>query len=68
MRKAGAPEWQPLEQAVPLDLFRAEVEAWAQHVGVTPLRDSHPPDEAQVGQLLLAQSAHLRHRAAASTC
>lgn len=36
MRKAGAPEWQPLEQAVPLDLFRAEVEAWAQRIGVTP--------------------------------
>lgn len=36
MRKAGAPEWQPLDQAVPLDLFRAEVEAWAQRIGVTP--------------------------------
>lgn len=36
MRKTGAPEWQPLEQAVPLDLFRAEVEAWAQRIGVAP--------------------------------
>ncbi|MCX7895767.1 MAG: M48 family metallopeptidase [Thermoanaerobaculum sp.] len=36
MRKTSALEWQPLEQAVPLDLFRAEVEAWAQRIGVTP--------------------------------
>lgn len=36
MRKAAHPEWQPLEQAVPLDLFRAEVEAWAKRIGVTP--------------------------------
>ncbi|BCX05874.1 MAG: hypothetical protein KatS3mg053_3812 [Candidatus Roseilinea sp.] len=36
MRKASAPEWLSLEQAVPLDLFRAEVEAWAHRLGVTP--------------------------------
>lgn len=36
MRKAAAPEWQPLEQAVPQDVFRAEVEAWAKRIGVTP--------------------------------
>ncbi|MDZ7316986.1 MAG: M48 family metallopeptidase [candidate division KSB1 bacterium] len=33
MRKR-APERQPLEQAVPQDLFRAEVAAWAQRIGV----------------------------------
>ncbi|MCX7819673.1 MAG: M48 family metallopeptidase [Kiritimatiellae bacterium] len=36
MKKTGVPEWQPLEQAVPPDLFRAEVEAWAKRLGVTP--------------------------------
>jgi predicted metal-dependent hydrolase len=36
MRRAVLPEWQPLEQEVPLDLFRAEVEAWAKRIGVTP--------------------------------
>ncbi len=36
MRKAALPEWQPLEQAVPFDLFRTEVEAWARQMGVTP--------------------------------
>lgn len=36
MRKAAVPEWQPLEQAVPLDLFRAEVETWAKRLEVVP--------------------------------
>lgn len=35
MRKA-ATEWQPLEEAVPADVFRAEVQAWARRIGVTP--------------------------------
>lgn len=35
-----APTWQPLEKAVPVDLFRAEVETWAQRIGVTP-REIH---------------------------
>lgn len=34
--KRSAAEWQPLEQAVPCDIFRAEVEAWARRMGVTP--------------------------------
>ncbi len=34
--KKAATEWQPLEQAVPADIFRAEVEAWARRMGVTP--------------------------------
>lgn len=36
MRKAAGSDWQPLEQAVPVDLFRAEVEAWARRLEVTP--------------------------------
>ncbi|ADW22184.1 MULTISPECIES: M48 family metallopeptidase [Thermus] len=39
MRKS-APEWQPLEQAVTSDIFRAEVEAWARRLGVNP-REIH---------------------------
>jgi len=36
MKKSATPEWVSLEEAVPLDLFKAEVEAWAQRLGVTP--------------------------------
>lgn len=32
--------WRPLEEAVPADLFRAEVRAWAQRIGVEP-REIH---------------------------
>ena len=32
----AAPEWEPLEKAVPRDVFRAEVEAWAKRIGVHP--------------------------------
>lgn len=35
-----AEAWQPLEEAVPADLFRAEVRAWAQRIGVEP-REIH---------------------------
>ncbi len=28
--------WQPLEEAVPVDLFRAEVRYWAERIGVEP--------------------------------
>ncbi|GIV25134.1 MAG: hypothetical protein KatS3mg026_0826 [Bacteroidia bacterium] len=40
MRKAAPSPWVPLEEAVPIDLFRAEVEAWARRLGVTP-REVH---------------------------
>lgn len=40
MRKAAAPQWELLEHAVPRDLFRAEVEAWARRLGVKP-REIH---------------------------
>ena len=29
-------EWEPLEEAVPRDLFRAEVQAWAKRIRVHP--------------------------------
>jgi len=36
MRAAPPKEWKPLEEAVPRDLFQAEVEAWAKRIGVRP--------------------------------
>lgn len=38
--KRSASEWQPIEEAVSADIFRAEVEAWARRLGVTP-REIH---------------------------
>lgn len=35
VEKSFAPTWQPLEEAIPQDIFRAEVEAWARRIGVT---------------------------------
>jgi predicted metal-dependent hydrolase len=40
MKKSATPDWEPLEEAVPFDLFKAEVQAWAQRLGVTP-REIH---------------------------
>jgi len=40
MKKSTTPDWEPLEEAVPFDLFKAEVRAWAQRLGVTP-REIH---------------------------
>ncbi len=36
MRAAPPIEWKPLEEAVPRDVFLAEVEAWASRIGVRP--------------------------------
>ena len=36
MKKSTTPDWEPLEEAVPFDLFKAEVQAWAQRLEVTP--------------------------------
>ena len=36
MRRSAPSDWMPLEVAVPLDLFKAEVEAWARRLGVAP--------------------------------
>lgn len=36
MNKTSSTEWLPLERAVPADVFRAEVNYWAQRIGVTP--------------------------------
>jgi predicted metal-dependent hydrolase len=40
MKKSATPEWVPLEEAVPVDLFKAEVQVWAQRLEVTP-REIH---------------------------
>ena len=36
MRKSAAPGWGPLEEAVPADVFKSEVLAWARRIGVEP--------------------------------
>jgi predicted metal-dependent hydrolase len=36
MKKDPALAWLPLEETVPLDLFKAEVQAWARRLEVTP--------------------------------
>jgi len=36
LKKSTEFEWMPLEDTVPVDLFKAEVLAWAQRIGVTP--------------------------------
>jgi predicted metal-dependent hydrolase len=37
MKKETASGWTPLEDAVPVDLFKAEVQAWARRLQVQPL-------------------------------
>ncbi len=36
MNKDELSSWEPLEEAVPRDLFLAEVRAWARRIGVEP--------------------------------
>jgi predicted metal-dependent hydrolase len=36
MRDRPADDWQPLEAAVPKEVFKAEVAAWARRLGVQP--------------------------------
>jgi len=36
MSKTARPEWSPLEELVPADVFKSEVWTWAQRIGVTP--------------------------------
>lgn len=36
MKKSVASEWAPLEDLVPTDVFKSEVMAWAQRIGVVP--------------------------------
>jgi len=38
--QSPGPAWQPLEEAVPVDVFKAEVYAWAKRIGVEP-REIH---------------------------
>ena len=35
--KRGQEDWAPLEEIIPTDLFRAEVQAWARRIGVEPV-------------------------------
>ncbi|BCX05880.1 MAG: hypothetical protein KatS3mg053_3818 [Candidatus Roseilinea sp.] len=42
MKKETRPDWQPLEEAVPIDVFHAEVWAWAKRLSVTEcVREIH---------------------------
>jgi predicted metal-dependent hydrolase len=34
--KSCGPDWQPLEDMIPADLFKSEVQAWARKIGVEP--------------------------------
>jgi len=34
--RANTPEWERLENAIPKDVFRAEVKVWAERIGVRP--------------------------------
>lgn len=36
MVEKKASGWQPLEETVPIEVFRSEVMAWAKRIGVTP--------------------------------
>ncbi len=36
MKKTTTSDWMPLEESVPVDLFKAEVQAWARRLEVTP--------------------------------
>lgn len=36
MKSMPDPQWQTLDVAVPRDIFRAEVAAWAERIGVQP--------------------------------
>jgi len=36
MKKVPEDGWMPLEEAVPMELFKAEVRAWARRIGVEP--------------------------------
>jgi len=36
MKKSATFDWMPLEEAVPLDLFEAEIQTWARRLEVTP--------------------------------
>ena len=36
MKHPSQPDWLPLEEIVPAEIFKAEVRAWAQRIGVQP--------------------------------
>ncbi len=49
MKAQPQPEWDSLEQAVPKDVFRAEVEAWAKRLRVHPKEIHIRPMERKWG-------------------
>lgn len=36
MKKQERPDWSPLEEIVPADVFKSEVRTWAKRIGVSP--------------------------------
>jgi hypothetical protein len=36
MKKVATSDWMPLEEAVPLDLFKTEIQTWVRHLEVIP--------------------------------
>ena len=43
MKIAPPVDWQPLEQAIPRDVFLAEVAVWPKRIGVEPKEVRLPP-------------------------
>jgi hypothetical protein len=73
VRLAPLKEWEPLEQAIPRDVFLAEVAAWAKRIGVEPKEVRLQPMKRKWGSCstagrvtfntdLLRQHADLRKR------
>jgi len=36
MKNLPTPDWSPLEELVPVEIFKSEVRTWARRLGVTP--------------------------------
>lgn len=73
MSETGRGRWEPLEDIVPAEVFRAEVAAWAKRIGVEPTRVTLRRMTTKWGSCstrgtltfnteLLAQPAELRRR------
>lgn len=54
MKAAPAEEWQPLEEAIPRDVFLAEVQAWARRIGVEPKAVTVRPMKRKWGSVSVA--------------
>lgn len=49
MKIAPPVDWQPLEQAIPRDVFLAEVAVWPKRIGVEPKEARLPPMKRKWG-------------------